>query len=198
MPKRLISRADVMAPEAYAAVRAERRAKVVEIKKRRRLEVGPVATWYFESYETMWLQVHEMLHIEKGGPGQIEDELRAYNPLIPNGHELIATIMFEIDEPARRATFLGKLGGIEETAFLQFAGHRVVGRPEADLDRTSAEGKASSVQFVHFPFTAEEIAAFRSPGQQVIAGFSHPAYGHMAVMPEAIRATLAADFDEPA
>ena len=103
--------------------------------------------------------------------------------------------MFEIDEPARRATFLGRLGGVEETAFLQFAAHRVGGRPEADLDRTSAEGKASSVQFVHFPFTGEEIAAFRAPGQQVIAGFNHPAYGHMAVMPEAIRAALAGDFD---
>jgi hypothetical protein len=156
---------------------------MVEKKRDRRIEVGPVATFYFESYETMWLQIHEMLYIERGGAAQIDDELRAYNPLIPKGSELVATIM------------LAKLGGVEETVFIRVDGHDVRGVPEADVDRTTAAGKASSVQFVHFPFTAEQIAAFRRQDAEVIVGFSHPEYAHMAVMSEAVREALAADFD---
>jgi hypothetical protein len=103
--------------------------------------------------------------------------------------------MFQIDNEAVRKATLATLGGIEETAFLRVGGQRIAGIPETDMDRTSAEGKASSVQFVHFPFTAEQIAAFRAPGAEVIVGFTHPNYGHMAVMPEPVRATLAGDFD---
>ena len=142
----------------------------------------------------MWRQVHEMLYIERGGEAQVEDELRAYNPLVPKGDELVCTVMFEIDDPARRKTFLSRLGGVEETMTLEFAGEVVKGVPEADVDRTSADGKASSVQFIHFPFTPEQIAKFRTPGTRVIIGFAHPAYGHMAVMPEEMRAALAEDF----
>ena len=168
---------------------------MVEVKRHRRIEVGPVCTFYFENYETMWHQVHEMLFIEKGGAEQIEDELRAYNPLIPKGRELVATVMFEIDEPMRRKAFLSRLGGVEETAFLAFAGQRVVGTPEADVDRTTAEGKASAVQFIHFALSPEQISAFRAPGTQIVIGFDHPAYGHMSVMPEPVRDALSKDFD---
>ena len=87
----------------YGPLRAERRKRMSEIKKDRRLEVGPFATFYFESYDTMLHQVHEMLFIEKGGAEQLPDELAAYNPLIPQGSELVATVMFEIDDPLRRA-----------------------------------------------------------------------------------------------
>ena len=141
--KHEITHGDILAPETYAAERKARRSQMVEVKRHRRMEVGPVCTFYFENYETMWHQIHEMLFIEKGGEEQIEDELRAYNPLIPKGNELVATVMFEIDDPIRRKAFLSRLGGVEETAFLEFAGHRVVGTPEADVDRTSADGKAS-------------------------------------------------------
>ena len=164
-------------------------------KKNRRLEVGPVATFHFENFDSMWLQVQEMLHIERGGEAQIEDELRAYNPLIPQGNELVATVMFEIDDPQRRKAFLSRLGGIEETAFIRVEDETVKGVPEADIDRTTAEGKASSVQFIHFPFTPAQIAKFRRPGVQVVVGFTHPAYGHMVIMPEAVRQALAEDFD---
>ena len=163
-------------------------------KKWRRLEVGPVASFLFESYDTMWLQVQEMLYIERGGEAQIADELDAYNPLIPQGNELVATVMFEIDEPQRRKSFLDRLGGVEKTAFLSFAGETVDGRPEGDVDRTTADGKASAVQFLHFRFTPEQIAKFRTPETQIVLGFRHPAYAHMAVMPEAVRAALAEDF----
>ena len=191
---RTITRADLLPVEAYAKVRKERRQAVLDKKKHRRLEVGPVASFLFESYDSMWLQVQEMLYIERGGDAQIDDELAAYNPLIPRGDELVATVLFEIDEPQRRKSFLGRLGGVEETAFLSFSGETVDGKPEADMDRTTAEGKASAVQFLHFRFTPEQIAKFRTPGTQIVLGFRHPSYAHMAVMPEAVRAALAEDF----
>ncbi len=188
-----ITRADIMDIAEYKKIRGERRQHMVELKKHRRVEIGPVATCYFESFETMWHQIHEMLYIEKGGEEQIADELYAYNPLIPKGHELIATVMFEIDEPIRRKNFLMRLGGVEETAVLKFDGFEVKGVPEADVDRTSADGKASSVQFIHFPFTAEQAAAFKQDGTQVLMGFTHPEYGHLTVLPESTRKALAAD-----
>lgn len=193
--RRSISRSDLISVEAYRAIRKEKRAELVAKKRNRRMEVGPVATFHFENFETMWLQIQEMLYIEKGGEAQIDDELRAYAPLIPNGRELVATVMFEIDEPVRRKNFLAKLGGIEETAFLRFAGETVKGVPEADVDRTTAAGKASSVQFIHFPFTPAQAAKFKQPDTEVVLGFSHAAYGHMSVMPEATRAALAIDLD---
>ncbi len=193
--RRSIARGDLIPLEEYRAIRKQKRAELVARKRDRRMEVGPVATFHFENFETMWLQIQEMLHIEKGGEAQIDDELRAYAPLIPNGHELVATVMFEIDEPVRRKNFLAKLGGIEETAFLRFAGETVKGMPEADVDRTTAAGKASSVQFIHFLFSPAQIEKFRRPETEIVLGFSHPAYGHMSVMPEATRAALAADFD---
>jgi hypothetical protein len=193
--KHELTAADILPWAEYAKARTEYRSRVSAIKRNRRVEVGPHVTFYFESFDTMWLQVQEMLHIEKGGAEQLKDELAAYNPLIPKGRELVATFMIEIDDPLRRARVLAGLGGIEETAFFQLGASKIPALPEADQDRTTAEGKASSVQFVHFPFTQAQIAAFRQPGAQVILGFSHPAYSHMAVVAEATRAELAGDFD---
>ena len=193
--KRAITREDLMPSAEYAKVRAARRQAVVARKQNRRLEVGPVATFHFEDYDSMWLQVQEMLYIEKGGEAQIADELSAYNPLIPNGRELVATVLFEIDDPVRRKTLLARLGGIEDTAFVRVAEETIKGVSETDIDRTSADGKASAVQFIHFPFAPTQILKFRQSGVQVIVGFTHPAYGHMVVMPESVRAALADDFD---
>ena len=189
-----LTREDIMPMEEYAKVRKERRSAIVALKRNRRMEIGPVAVCHFESYDSMWQQVHEMLFIERGGEEQITDELNAYNPMIPKGTELVCTVMFEIDEPIRRKTFLSKLGGVEETMTIGFAGETVTGVPEADVDRTTADGKASSVQFLHFPFTPAQIAAFRTLGTQIIVGFGHSEYSHLAVMPEATRAALAQDF----
>lgn len=191
--KRKLTRADILPPERYAAERRAHRRRVTEIKKDRRVEVGPFATFYFENFATMWHQVHEMLHIERGGEAQIEDELAAYNPLIPEGDELIATVMFEVDDPVHRAAVLARLGGIENRATLTFAGETVRGEPDPTRENTSADGKASAVQFIRFPFTAAQKAKFRAAGTQVIVGFDHPNYGHMAVMPEAVRGALAED-----
>ena len=189
-----ITRADIMPSAEYARRRTELRAQVSALKRDRRVEVGPYCTFYFESWDTMRHQVHEMLHIEKGGAEQIQGELDAYNALVPNGAELVATVMFEIDDPVRRAHALARLGGVEQTASLQFAGESVKGVPEADQDRTTEAGKTSSVQFIHFPFTEAQIEKFKQPGTQVILGLAHPSYGHLAVLPETVRAALAGDF----
>jgi hypothetical protein len=194
MAKRVLTEADIMPAADYAKVRMEWRQIISAKKKYRRVDVGPNITFYFECYETMWLQVQEMLHIEKGGAEQIPGELEAYNPLVPNGSELTATFMIEIDEPIRRKRVLDGLGGIEDTAFLRVGGETIQGVPEADADRTSATGKASSVQFVHFPLTVAQIAAFSKPDAEVVLGFSHPNYGHMTIVSEAVRAELTTDF----
>jgi hypothetical protein len=192
--KRQLTRANILPPGEYAAMRSEQRKRITEIKRHRRVEVGPFAAFYFENYETMRHQVQEMLHIERGGEAQIEDELDAYNPLIPQGEELVATVMFEIDDPARRASVLTRLGGIENHVFLDIAGRRIRGEPDPTRENTSPEGKASSVQFLRFPFTGDQIARFKTPGAHLIAGFDHPNYGHMAVLPEPVRAALGEDF----
>ena len=190
-----ITRDDVLSMDDYAKIRKSRRSEVVARKKDRRIAVGPDATFYFENYETMWLQIHEMLYIEKGGEEQIADELEAYNPLIPQGNELVATLMFEIDDEARRKRVLGALGGVEETITITIGDTVITGQAEDDVDRTTADGKASSVQFLHFRFTPDQIAAFKAPDAKVILGINHPAYTHMAGLTEAARTALAGDFD---
>ncbi|MEC7572446.1 MAG: DUF3501 family protein [Pseudomonadota bacterium] len=194
-PAKELTREDIMDMAAYGAIRMERRREIVADKKNRRVHIGPHATFYFENYWTMWLQVHEMLYIEKGGEAQIPDELNAYNPLIPKGRELIATVMFEIDDPAKRAAILGELGGVEETFFLSIDGAEVTATAETDVDRTSAEGKASSVQFVHFHLTDDQAAKLKGGAGEVILGIKHPAYSHMTILPPATRAALAGDLD---
>src|SRR5262245_23078603 len=136
-PKRAITRADILDVEHYAKDRRELKKKITEIKRHRRVEVGPHATFYFENYDTMWHQVHEMLHIERGGEAQIADELAAYNPLIPQGDELIATVMFEIDNPEQRAATLAKLGGVEHHIYISVAGERSNGIPDPTRENTS-------------------------------------------------------------
>ncbi|MDD9878149.1 MAG: DUF3501 family protein [Magnetovibrio sp.] len=195
-PKTEIRRDDIMSMDDYAPVRAERRKRMTEVKRDRRLALGPDATFYFENYETMWHQVHEMLYIERGGEEQIADELNAYNPLIPKGRELVATLMFEIDDAERRERFLAGLGGVEETVTLSLGDDVIRAVPEADVDRTSADGKASSVQFLHFPFTDAQIARFRDEAVKAVLAIEHEKYGHMTVLPPQTRRALAGDFSE--
>ena len=153
---KIVEKSDLVSPSLYAEKRTEFRKKLVEFKKNRRIALGPFATFYFENYETILGQIQEMLHIEKGGNEQLKDELTAYNPLIPQGRELVATLMFEIDNPVVRADFLGKVGGIEEKVYIKVENEKIIGVPESDIDRTSEEGKASSVQFIHFHFSNEQ------------------------------------------
>ena len=192
--KREIQKSDIMPLDAYIKDRKELRKNIVNFKKNRRVALGPYATFYFESYETMLAQVQEMLYIEKGGDEQLHDELIAYNPLIPNGKELTATLMFEIDNPISRAAFLGKVGGIEEMVFMKLNGETIKAIPEEDVDRTSAEGKASSVQFIHFNFTDEQIQKFKSNDVNIDLGMDHKEYSHTTKLSKENIASLSGDF----
>ena len=192
--KRVIEKKDIMPLDVYIGKRRELRKNIVDYKKNRRVALGPYATFYFESYETMLAQVQEMLYIEKGGDEQLQDELSAYNPLIPNGKELTATLMFEIDNPISRAAFLGKVGGIEETVFMKINGEKIKAVPEEDVDRTSTEGKASSVQFIHFNFTDDQIEKFKSNSSEIELGIDHKEYSHSTKLSKENIASLSADF----
>ena len=191
---REIQKEDIMPLEVYTKNRKELRKNIVNFKKNRRIALGPYATFYFESYETMLAQVQEMLYIEKGGDEQLKDELIAYNPLVPNGKELVATLMFEIDNPVSRAAFLGKVGGIEEKVFIKIDGEVIKAIPEVDVDRTSADGKASSVQFVHFNLNDEQIKKFKSEGADVEIGMDHKEYSHTTKLSVESLRSLSADF----
>jgi len=192
--KREIQKEDIMPLDVYTEKRRELRKSIVDYKKNRRIALGPYATFYFESYETMLAQVQEMLYIEKGGDEQLKDELSAYNPLIPNGKELTATLMFEIDNPISRAAFLGKVGGIEETVFMKINGEKIKAVPEEDVDRTSAEGKASSVQFIHFNFTDNQIEKFQSNSSEIELGIDHKEYSHSTKLSKENIGSLSTDF----
>jgi len=192
--KKEIQKEDVMPLDVYTKNRKELRKNIINFKKDRRIALGPYATFYFESYETMLAQVQEMLYIEKGGDEQLKDELTAYNPLIPNGKELTATLMFEIDNPVSRSAFLSKVGGIEEKIFLKIDGESIKATPENDVERTSAEGKASSVQFVHFKFNDEQIQKFKSDGTEVELGIDHNEYSHTTKFSKVNLSSLSADF----
>ena len=191
--KREIQNNDIIPLDIYIKQRKELRKRIVEFKKNRRISLGPYATFYFESYETMLAQVQEMLYIEKGGDEQVKDELIAYNPLIPNGEELIATLMFEIDNPVSRAAFLGKVGGIEEKVFMKIEGEVVKATPEKDVDRTSSEGKASSVQFIHFKLNSQQIEKFKTNSPNIEIGINHNEYSHTTKLNELTVKSLSED-----
>jgi Protein of unknown function (DUF3501) len=189
---RKITPQDILSDRDYAARRKELRSEAIALKRDRRVEVGPFATFYFENYQTMWLQVMEMLRIEKGGEEQISGELDTYNPLIPQGGELIATMMLEIEDAHRRNTVLLTLGGVEETIFMEIGDTKIAATPTEYDDRTTADGKTSSVHWLRFKLTPEQIARFKT--ERVILGIGHRNYGHMAVLSEETRAALAKDF----
>ena len=192
--KRQIEKKDLLPPDVYVKRRKQIRKDLVEFKKNRRIALGPYATFYFESFETMVAQVQEMLHIEKGGDEQLKDELIAYKPLVPNGKELTATLMFEIDNPISRAAFLGKVGGIEEKIFIKINDEVVKAVPEEDVDRTSAEGKASSVQFIHFKLNDDQISKFKSDSATIELGIDHKEYTHTTKLSENSIKSLCDDF----
>jgi hypothetical protein len=193
---RTITREDILPREAYARERAERRKRIIELKRLRRIEVGPIATFYFENRDTMLQQIQEMLWIEKGGEEQIEDELAAYGPLVPNGQELVATVMFEVEDPARRHKVLSGLGYVEDTISITLGDETIKAVPELSdgVPRTTEEGKTSSIHFLRFPFSKAQIAKFRDPSVQAVLAIAHDNYAHMAMIPKPVRQSLAGDF----
>jgi hypothetical protein len=192
--ERKITPADILPAAEYEQQRKALKSNLIPMKKKRRIEVGPFATFYFENYATMWLQVQEMLRIEKGGIEQIPGELEAYNPLIPQGDELIATMMLEIEDGNRRHNVLLTLGDIEETIFMEIGGDVIRATPTEYDDRTTPDGKTSSVHWLRFKLTPDQIARFKTGSERVVLGVSHKNYGHMAVLGDETRGALATDF----
>ena len=192
--KRQIEKKDLIPANVYIECRKQVRKDLVEFKRNRRISLGPYATFYFESFETMVAQIQEMLYIEKGGDEQLKDELIAYNPLVPNGKELTATLMFEIDNPVSRGAFLSKVGGIEKKIFIKIESEIIKAVPEGDVDRTSAAGKASSVQFIHFKLTDDQIDKFKSGSTNIELGINHKEYAHTTKLTEDNVKSLMADF----
>jgi len=187
---------DIMDMAAYGEERTARRAEISRIKRDRRVAVGPFATFYFESYDTMWMQIHEMLFVEGGGEDQIPGELSAYNPLIPKGKNLVTTLMFEIADGDKRARELARMGGVEKTIRLELGDSAIAAQPVADgVERTTDDGKTSAVHFLRFELNAGEIELFRDSAVRAVITINHANYGHMAVIPENVRAALCGDFD---
>ncbi|MAH78315.1 MAG: DUF3501 family protein [Rickettsiales bacterium TMED254] len=193
MNKFIINESDIVDIDTYIKNRSSIKKNIFEIKKNRRVQVGPHATFYFESYDTMLYQIQEMIYIERGGREQLLDELKAYNPMVPNGSELVATLMFEIGNENKRKEFLNSAGGIENKIYFSLDKKVIVkALPEDDTERTNEYGKTSSVHFLHFNFE-NHIEEFKN-SREIIIGFEHKNYKHTATISESVKKSLVKDF----
>lgn len=190
-----LTSSDLMSLEQYAGERESFRANVIEHKKHRRVSIGQYLHLYFEDRLTIQYQVQEMLRIEKIFEADgIEEELGAYNPLIPNGSNLKATAMLEYQDVEERKKALALLRGIEDLIWIQVEGfERVYAISNEDLERSNAE-KTSAVHFMRFELEPEMIAALRS-GAALTMGASHEFYAHETIVAEDIRQALLEDLD---
>jgi hypothetical protein len=189
-----LSRQDLWSLEEYAELRPDFRARVMAHKKTRQLALGEYARLYFEDALTVKYQVQEMLRIEKVFDAQgIDEELGAYNPLIPDGHNWKATFMIEYDDPAERAEKLSQMIGIEDRVWLQVDGCEAL-YPIADEDLSRAtEEKTSAVHFLRYELDAHMIASVKD-GASIRAGINHPGLPLAGLQVAAdVRASLAAD-----
>jgi len=188
-----LTRADLLPLERYAAERAAFRTRVLAHKAARTLALGPHMTLVFEDRLTVQYQVQEMLRIERiFEPAGIDDELAAYNPLIPDGGNLKATLLIEFPDPEQRRIELGRLRGVERELWLQAgAGARSVAIADEDLERENEE-KTSAVHFLRFELDAAARASLTGGGPLEL-GCDHPAYRHRLAVGETSRRALAAD-----
>lgn len=194
MPRssRTITEADILPLDQYESIRADKKQEALLRKQYTRIGVGPHATVLFETWDSMWLQIQEMLRIEKGGDEQLSDELTAYDPMVPKGSELTCTLLFEIGDPVRRDAFLRTIGGVEDHVEIEVGGIRVPARPEGDIERTrESDGKASAVHFLHFDFPPEAVAAWKGGEGNAMLVIDHPNYGHAAIIGKDSRDYLA-------
>lgn len=191
-----LTRDQLMPLEQYAKVRNDFRAKVIAHKKKRQVQIGPNATLYFEDRLTMHYQIQEMLRAERIFEDEgIEDELNAYNPLIPDGTNWKATFMIEFPDAEERQKALARMVGIEDKVWVQVEGHaKVWAIADEDLERTTAE-KTSSVHFLRFELSQAMITAIKAGGA-ISMGIDHPAYTHAVhSLPSETRDALAADLN---
>ena len=178
----VINKDDILPNDEYKIVRKDRRKDLVSYKKKRRISVGPYATFYFESYKTMLYQIQEMLFVEGAPEGQLEDELTAYNPLVPQGFNLVATLMFEINDEKIRHDFLSSIGNVEDFVFIGIGDEKIKARHESDVDRTNSKGKTSSVHFIHFDLNRGQIKKFDSEDVKIHLGIEHKNYSHITIL----------------
>jgi len=191
---RTITSADILPLDQYELIRADKKAEALARKRYTRLAVGPNATVLFENWDSMWLQIQEMLRIEKGGAEQLVDELAAYDPMVPKGSELTCTLLFEVADEARRDAFLRTIGGIEQHIAIRLNDHTIPARPEGDIERTRAsDNKAIAVHFVHIEFPPAAMADWKSGAGPAMMVLDHPNYGHAALIGPDARAFLAAE-----
>jgi hypothetical protein len=188
-----LTRDDLYSLETYAKIRGDFRAQVMAHKKNRQVPIGVHATLYFEDRLTMQYQVQEMLRVERIFEQEgIEDELGAYNPLIPDGTNWKATFMIEYGNEEERREALGRLIGVEDKVWVRVGDHAPVWAiADEDLDRTAAE-KTSSVHFLRFELTPEMAAAAKG-GAAIAMGIDHPEYRYEVVTPPGVRDSLVAD-----
>ncbi|MES2252994.1 MAG: DUF3501 family protein [Pseudomonadota bacterium] len=196
--KRTLNADDILPNDIFCAQRSDFLEKLMNIKKDRRIPVGPDATFYFENHLTLWWQIQEMLRVEKGGAEQLADELAAYSPLLPQlfpdgSMELVATFMIEIDDLERRFHVLSSLGNVEQRIWLHIGDTKVQAIPETDIDRTDENGKTSAVHFVRFLLTPKLIKNFHHEDQHIILEITHPAYRHKALLIEKQRKAIKED-----
>ena len=177
-----IEKSEILSRDEYKIKRKSLREKMVLRKKFRRVDIGPYVTMYFENKDTIIHQINEMVYIEDGGEEQINDEILAYKSLVPDGRELVATVMVEIDNPIKRAEFLSKMGGFEEQMSIKIGDHMIKGKAELDGDRTTADGKASSVQFVHFEFEDKDVQSIKNHMEDVSISINHENYRHSSTL----------------
>ena len=178
----IIEKSDILTRDEYKIKRKSLREKMVLRKKFRRVDIGPYVTMYFENKDTIIHQINEMVYIEDGGEQQIDDEILAYKSLVPDGRELVATVMVEIDSPIKRAEFLANMGGFEEEISIKVKDQVIKGKAELDGDRTTADGKASSVQFVHFHFEEKAVESIKNYMEDVSISINHENYRHSAIL----------------
>lgn len=194
-----IGPSDLLSWEDYHDRRKEDRQKMIGFKRERRLLVGPFMTFSFESRETVLFQIQEMIYIEKAGSEQILEEIEAYTPLLPEkkeeGYALKATMMIEIPNPERRHQVLQTLGHVEDFIVLKVGGEFIQAQSLEDgVERTTPEGKTSSVHFLKFFLSLTQKEAFQNPSQEVSLRVHHPHYGHEALLPLKMREALSQDF----
>lgn len=189
-----LTRNDLMSLEHYSTARAEFRAKVLEHKRNRSLAIGPNATWMFEDQLTMQYQVQEMLRVERIFEAEaIQEELDAYNPLIPDGRNWKATFLLEFPDADERRQRLAQLKGIEDRCWIQVAGcERVPAIADEDLERGN-DDKTSAVHFLRFELTPQMCAQVKA-GAALAGGIDHDNYRHeVASVPHDLRDSLAKD-----
>lgn len=182
--------------EQYLQQRPAMRQAIMEHKKSRRVHLGPAATLHFEDYLTMKYQVQEMMRAQQlREMAAINEELDAYNPLIPDGSNLKCTLMLEFADAAERRQQLQKLCGIEQQIFIQIEGFEAVAAiADEDLQRTS-DGKTSAVHFMRYEFSPQMISAAKNGANWTIYS-THAAYQHrVEPLPELIVRSLCRDFD---